>query len=63
MTNEEKTEVIETVGVTEEETSGKKALPWWKNRRAQYGMIAGACALVIAGGGIAIAANNATPAE
>ena len=61
MTNEEKTEVMET---TQEETSEKKALPWWKNRRAQYGMIAGACALVIAGGaGIAIASNQPAPAE
>ena len=61
MTNEEKTEVIETM---KQETSEKKPVPWWKNRRAQYGMIAGACALVIAGGaGIAIASNQPAPAE
>ena len=64
MTNEEKTEIMETVEVAEEEKSEKKALPWWKNRRAQYGLIAGACALVIAGGaGIAIASNQPVPAE
>ena len=64
MTNEEKIEVMETVEVAEEEKSEKKALPWWKNRRAQYGLIAGACALVIAGGaGIAIASNQPAPAE
>ena len=59
MTNEEKTQTMENVEVPEEEKSEKKALPWWKNRRAQYGLIAGACALVIAGGaGIAIASNQ-----
>ena len=64
MTNEEKTEAMETVEVPEEETSEKKPVPWWKNKRAQYGMVAGACALVIAGGaGIAIASNQPAPAE
>ena len=64
MTNEEKTQTIENVEVPEEEKSEKKAVPWWKSRRAQYGLIAGACALVIAGGaGIAIASNQPAPAE
>ena len=25
-----------------EENSEQKAVPWWKNRRAQYGIVAGA---------------------
>ena len=59
LTKKTKTEVMEAT----EENSEQKAVPWWKNRRAQYGIVAGAWANVIAGGGIAIAANNPTPAE
>ena len=74
MTNgyNDKTEMMEVCKMTEEmkdtqtqdaENSERKAVPWWKSKRAQYGMIAGACALVIASGGVAIAANQGASVE
>ena len=66
MTNEEKTEVMETVEMKEneqEQSRKEKVLGYFKRNKKQCGVIAGALVLVVAGGGLAIASGNINPVD
>ena len=66
MTNEEKTEVMETVEMKEneqEQSRKERVLGYFKRNKKQCGVIAGALVLVVAGGGLAIASGNINPVD